>query len=141
MTTTAAILDDEALRTVRDVGSIRHGNVQRAITFAALELVATTSWLALFVALRRKGRASLVQVLVRHRGAAATAGIASAICYGLVLVSMAHVTNVSYVVGFRQLSIPVGAILGIILLNEASCPPKYADIAVIFAGLVMIGFG
>ena len=44
--------------------------------------------------------------------------------YGLVLASMAHVTNVSYAAAFRQLSIPLGAFLGIWLQKEPSPPPS-----------------
>ena len=33
--------------------------------------------------------------------------------YGLVLAAMAYVPNVSYVAAFRQMSIPLGAILGV----------------------------
>jgi drug/metabolite transporter (DMT)-like permease len=80
-------------------------------------------------------------VFRRTRVLAAVAGIASAVCYGLILISMAHVTKVSCVVGFCQLSIPVGALLGILIFKEPGHGPKYAGIAIVFTGLVLIALG
>ena len=67
-------------------------------------------------------------------------GIGIYLAYTLVLVAMGFVTNVSYVVAFRQLSIPLGAALGILLLKEPPYRPKLVGIAVAFAGLVWLGF-
>lgn len=61
--------------------------------------------------------------------------------YALVLIAMAFAENVSYVVGFRQLSIPLGAIVGILVLKEPSPVPKLAGVAIMFAGLVLIAMG
>ena len=58
-----------------------------------------------------------------------------------VLFSMAYVDNVSYVAGFRQLSIPIGALLGMIVLRESLVAPKIVGVLGIFSGLVMIAFG
>ena len=54
---------------------------------------------------------------------------------------MAYVTDISYVAGFRQLSIPLGAGLGIVFLKEPCPAAKIAGIAVLFIGLVLIGVG
>ena len=55
--------------------------------------------------------------------------------------AMAFSGNVSYVVGFRQLSIPLGAIVGILVLKEASPVPKLTGVAIMFAGLVLVAVG
>jgi drug/metabolite transporter (DMT)-like permease len=136
-----SMLDDEALRIIRGLEGLSSGHVARTVVFAALELAGTAVCLAGSSLSNARSRAALGDVFRRTRAAAALAGIASAICYGLVLIAMAHVTNVSYVVGFRQLSIPVGALLGIALLKEPGDRPKYAGIGVIFSGLVLIGLG
>ena len=44
-------------------------------------------------------------------------------------------------VAFRQLSIPVGTLMGAVLLKEPHHPPKLAGVTVIFAGLVLVGTG
>jgi drug/metabolite transporter (DMT)-like permease len=136
-----SLIDDEALRMIRGLPGLSRSNAERTVVFATLELAGTALCLAVFTASNARSRAALTDVFRRTRGLAAVAGIASAICYGLVLISMAHVTNVSYVVGFRQLSIPIGALLGIALLKEPGYGPKYAGIAVVFTGLILIGFG
>ena len=61
--------------------------------------------------------------------------------YTLVLISMAWAKNVSYVVGFRQLSIPIGVIMGVVLLGEPLYRPKALGVLIIMVGLVLIGVG
>lgn len=60
--------------------------------------------------------------------------------YGLVLLSMNFVTNVSYVAAFRQLSIPIGSIMGIIFLGESQYLTKISGLITIFSGLVLLTF-
>jgi uncharacterized membrane protein len=59
--------------------------------------------------------------------------------YTLVLIAMMLATNVSYIAAFRQLSIPLGAILGIILFKETATRPKFTGIIFIFLGLLIVG--
>ena len=59
--------------------------------------------------------------------------------YGLVLVSMNYVSNVSYVAAFRQFSTPLGALFGMAFLKEPRHMPKIAGVVVIFLGLVVVG--
>jgi drug/metabolite transporter (DMT)-like permease len=72
---------------------------------------------------------------------AALTGVVIMSTYGLVLASMAYVTNVSYVAAFRQLSIPIGAIFGLTLLKEPRYPPKLLGILIISTGLLLVGIG
>ena len=65
------------------------------------------------------------------------AGIFAALAYLLILVAMNHVTNVSFVQAFRQLSLPVSAALGFIVLKEKVSLMRLASLAMIMAGLVM----
>ena len=61
--------------------------------------------------------------------------------YGIVLWAMAYATDVSYIVAFRQLSIPLGALLGIMVLRESAPWPKICGVALAFAGLVLVAIG
>ena len=61
--------------------------------------------------------------------------------YALVLISLAFVKNVSYVVAFRQLSIPLGAGLGIMIMGESPCKPKIVGVGIMFIGLLLVGIG
>ena len=72
---------------------------------------------------------------------AALTGMAIYLTYALVLISLAFVENVSYVVGFRQLSIPVGATLGLLVLKEPPHPPKLAGVTIMFIGLMLLAMG
>ena len=58
--------------------------------------------------------------------------------YGLVLLAMAFVTNVSYVSAFRQISLPIGVFLGMIVHHEPRYLPRLTGLAIILAGLVFI---
>jgi len=72
---------------------------------------------------------------------AALMGVIILATYGLVLTSMAYVSNVSYVIAFRQLSIPIGAALGILVRKEKATPPKLTGIALVVTGLVLAALG
>ena len=80
-------------------------------------------------------------VMRDFKGEAALTGIGIYLTYGLVLASMNYVSNIGYVAVFRQLSIPLGAMFGIILLKESRYPPKILGIIMIFIGLVFVGLG
>lgn len=81
---------------------------------------------------------SLVPAQLRE---AALMGAAIYLAYTLVLVAMGYARNVSYVVTFRQMSIPLGAAAGMVYLGEEKSPIKIIGIAAVFLGLVLVGFG
>ena len=64
-------------------------------------------------------------------------GIFSVGAYGLVLVAMGLVTNVSFIQAFRQLSLPIGVALGIFVLKEKVSAPKLIGVAMLLTGLVL----
>jgi drug/metabolite transporter (DMT)-like permease len=134
-----SLLDDLALRAWRETAS---GNTAMiAMLYLTLELTLTSLWLVPVVCIPRDERRRLVEVWQQTRWLAAGAGVATFVAYALVLVAMAHVRDISFVVAFRQLSIPVGALLGIVLLKEPAHAPKLAGIALIVSGLVAVALG
>ena len=68
-------------------------------------------------------------------------GVVIMATYGLFLASMAYASNVSYVAAFRQLSIPIGAFLGLTLLGEPRYRPKLIGIGVVTLGLLLVAVG
>lgn len=136
-----SIVDDEALRELRTHAQVTIGNTQMTLLYACLEALAASLWLSLFVALRRGGRSSLIQVLRTNKRYAVLAGIAIYLTYAIILISLAFVDNVSYVVGFRQLSIPLGTTFGILVLKEAPHAPKLAGVVIMFVGLMLVALG
>ena len=136
-----SILDDEALRQLRADSQVTIGNTWLTLMYGCLEGLAASLWLTIIVAIRRNGRERLRHVLNRNARDAALTGIAIYLTYTLVLISMSFVNNVSYVVGFRQLSIPLGATLGVLVLKESPHPPKLAGVAIMFVGLLLVATG
>jgi drug/metabolite transporter (DMT)-like permease len=104
-----------------------------------LEGISCSIWQFLIVAFNSRERKNLIDVLHDFKAAAAITGIGIYLTYGLVLASMNYVTNVSYVAAFRQLSIPLGALFGMVLLNEPRYVPKIIGVAIIFLGLGIVG--
>ncbi len=67
-------------------------------------------------------------------------GIFSGAAYLLILVAMNFVDNVSYLQAFRQMSLPLGVTMGVILLHEKLTLPKILGTILIVAGLILTVF-
>ena len=67
-------------------------------------------------------------------------GLCSSSAYALILLAMGRVSNVSYIQAFRQMSLPLGVLAGIVLLKETPAKPKLAGVALIVIGLVITAF-
>ena len=104
-------------------------------------MIFTLVFLACLVLPWRSQRGRLAETVRHSPGHAVVAGVVISGTYALVLTSMAFVENVSYVVAFRQLSVPIGAVLGMAILKEPRHTLKLVGIAVVSAGLVLVGFG
>jgi drug/metabolite transporter (DMT)-like permease len=136
-----SMIDDEALRWLRSDPAIEIGVVEVTILYGFAEALSASFFLLPFVALSRAGRAGFREVLRTKKKSATLAGVGIYVTYTIVLVSMAFVKNVSYVIAFRQLSIPFGALLGVLALGEPFHAPKAAGVLTLFAGLVLTGSG
>jgi uncharacterized membrane protein len=56
----------------------------------------------------------------------------------LVLAAMTLSSSVSYVVAFRQLSIPLGALIGMTLQNEPRHLPRMVGVGIVSLGLIVV---
>jgi drug/metabolite transporter (DMT)-like permease len=135
------VIDDVALLHLRELPKKPFSPVDGTLIYMVLEGIFCSLWQSLFVIFNSRERASFIEVLRDYKNAAATTGIGIYLTYGLVLISMNYVSNVSYVATFRQLSIPLGAVFGMALLKEPRYNPKIIGVTVIFIGLIMVGFG
>lgn len=133
-----SILDDEALRILRDHPQNTLNAIQTSLLYLCFEALSASFWIALFVAARPHRRAEARLLLKTKKLRLVLTGLAIYLSYALVLYALAFARNVSYVVGFRQLSIPLGAILGITVLKEAPFTPKITGVLIMFAGLILI---
>ena len=135
------IVDDEALRQLREFSGMPFSPIEGTLVYMVLEGISCSTWQGIFVLCNTRERKNINAVFKSGKRAAVITGIGIYLTWGLVLVSMNYVVNVSYVAAFRQLSIPLGAIFGMTLLKEPSYLPKKIGIAAIFIGLVMAGIG
>ena len=128
------MVDDRALRIIRTgVGEV-YGTIPITLVYAFLEALACTGWLGILILLKGKNsRRTPV-----HFGWAAGTGVLMYITYGMVLLAMAYARDVSLIVAFRQVSILVGALMGLFFLNESAHRMKITGLAILFAGLVLI---
>jgi drug/metabolite transporter (DMT)-like permease len=136
-----ALVDDEALRYFRNHNQLAIDNTSMTILYACLEALMTSLWLTLFVVIRKKGRVDFYKVICINRWHAIVAGIGIHLSYTLVLVALAFVENVSYIVAFHRLSIPLGAALGILILKEKSYPLKLLGVLIMLVGLLGVALG
>jgi drug/metabolite transporter (DMT)-like permease len=137
-TTGYTLIDSQALAILRSLPVVGLGSTGSALLFLALENLVTAVLLGAYVWLAPAERSRLGQIWRTKRHAAAGTGLLITTAYALVLAAMAFVANVSYLAAFRQLSIPLGAALGIFIQKEAAPPPRLVGIGVLTCGLVLI---
>lgn len=89
------------------------------------------------MARRRRERAEFRRLFLKS-AYPSLAGIFASGCYILILLAMGHVTNVSFIQAFRQMSLPLGVLAGIFILKESHAPVKLIGIGLVIAGLVMV---
>jgi uncharacterized membrane protein len=142
-TTGYTLIDDYTLKQLRYLSGIHFSNNEATLLFVSLQTTSTTLILGLSTLAYRSERQQLRQ-LFKNRNSVLLCGLTGMIImvtYGLVLLSMAYVTNVSYVAAFRQLSIPIGAALGMTLQKEPRYMPKLIGIGIVSIGLLLVGLG
>ena len=135
------IVDDEALRRLRQLAGTPFNPIEGTLVYMVLEGISCSLWQCVFVFFNSRERKNMTVILTTLKSPAAITGIGIYLTYGFVLASMNYVTNINYVAAFRQLSIPLGAIFGMSLLKEPRHPPKLVGVSIIFIGLVMVAIG
>ena len=136
-----SLVDDEALRLLRETPDLPLRSWEVTLIYLFFEGGMTIFWLTIFVFGRKHGREILRQTFHAGIRPMVVMGVGIYLTYSLVLISMAFVTNVSYVVAFRQISIPLGVILSVVILKEAAYVPKFVGVSVMFVGLLLVGMG
>jgi drug/metabolite transporter (DMT)-like permease len=135
------LLDDQSLRMLRSLPDTPLSNLGWALLFGELEAISISFFFTILLLGSKIERDTLMQSRAPDWKTAAVMGTIIMATYGLVLLSMAYVRNVSYVFAFRQLSIPIGAALGMLVRKESATPPKLAGIVLIVTGLVLAALG
>lgn len=136
-TTGYALVDDAALHRLR----LANPGVPKAVvtvTYACLQAATTTCWLALVVASQRRTREDLWHIVRKSLGVTVFTGAWITATYAFVLLAMAYAANVSYVVAFRQISIPIAVCSGIVLLRESTSTAKLVGVTALTLGIVLV---
>ncbi len=137
-TTGYTLVDNQALYDLQAAPGIGLNRIEIAFFYLALDSVAITLAMGLYILTSTSERAEVSKTWRTGKGMAFITGLLIVGTYGLVLAAMAYASNVSYIAAFRQLSIPLGAILGILVQKEPAYPSKLASIGIIFVGLILI---
>lgn len=136
-----SLVDDQALRILRQIPTMQLNTFAISTLYSFIEGLSCSLWLIVFITFSKEEQRRLKIFFKNSLGQSFLVGIFIILAYTLVLISMAFVKDVSYVVAFRQLSIIIGALLGVLFLKEAPAPPKFIGLLIMFTGLVLVGFG
>lgn len=132
------LVDKEGLRLMEQTGFLK-GLFPVSLFFITMENAMICVFLIPYVLLYKPERAALKSFFRKDSWFYPV--LAAVLCTGgymLVLSGMQCVRNVSYVVAFRQLSIPIGAAFGILLLKEHFTWPKLTGLILMLIGLVYV---
>ncbi len=135
-----SITDSEALSQVR-AALTGVPEWQGSIVYAFFEGSFSVMWLAVFTLSRKGGFNAVRKTIKTSWRVSLLTGGAIYLTYSMVLISMAYVTDISYVVAFRQAGIPIGVILSVLLLKEKASPARFTGVFIMLIGLILVGTG
>lgn len=134
-TTGYTIIDSIAMRLLRSQFAVGKLALPMAyLFFIETGIVISLAIYILFVAEERK---EIKRIFLKTPYPMLT-GVSSSCAYGLILLAMQYVSNVSYIQVFRQMSLPLGVLAGILILKENPSLPKITGMLLILAGLVIV---
>ncbi len=131
-----SLIDDLATRAMRELPGLKLHDAWVALLYVVLQAGSAALWLGLAMllpGLRRQWRNAPPPL-----GSSLFTGVMMLLTYALVVWAMATARDVSYVVAFRQISIPITVALGICLLGERLNPPKVLGVAIVVVGLLLV---
>ncbi|WP_111638357.1 EamA family transporter [Marinomonas shanghaiensis] len=140
-----SLVDNRATQLMRgltnDVGDTLASASEVALVYVTLQSAFSVIWMIGIVLSTQKQRSELCILSKTQWRAALLTGALMLGTYSLVILSMAFVDNVSYVVAFRQLSIPLGVLFAVIGFKESLKRPKIIGVIITFIGLIAVALG
>jgi|TARA_R100001369_G_scaffold66760_7_gene94218 uncharacterized membrane protein len=130
-----SLIDKQALGLMQGAG---HSGLTAGAVFMVLQALMTLTWAVPLLALLPAERRRLPALRQQGFTMLIVTGLMMTCTYGLVLIAMALTKEVSYVVALRQLSIPVGVLMGVLWLKEPASRAKAVGTLVMLAGLVLV---
>ncbi len=139
--TAYTLIDDQSLRILRSIADAGLSSLEWSLLYVELEAIGISLFMLFFLLPWRTQRTGFLHASGREWRTAFLMGFVITGTYVLVLFAMAYVSNVSYVIAFRQLSIPLGAALGILGRKEPASLPKLVGTMLVVVGLVLAALG
>ncbi len=144
-----SLVDDMALRLARQTVVNSDGvftasaalTVHAPLLYAAFQALSTVVFLGLWSIGTRGVRTVARDVRKTPLISTAATGIAVILAYALVLIAYGYADNVGHVVAFRQVNLPIGAVLSITVLRERPSPIRVVGTIVVVTGLVAVALG
>ena len=137
-TTAYSIIDNAALDRLRAMNAEIAPAGVVTLVYASLQAATTACWLSLAVTLSRARRDTLVSIVREGLVTPVLTGGWITLTYALVLLAMAYAEDVSYIVAFRQISIPIGVWMGIVLLREPVGNAKVVGTVTLVIGVLLV---
>ncbi|SCX93255.1 EamA family transporter [Desulfoluna spongiiphila] len=136
-----SMADDHCIRLISPLTDQGISSFRLSLLYLLVQNLTSIGFMLLMVLFRTEGRQRLRHTVTRRLKNAAVTGIGVSGTYSLVLTAMNFASDVTYVVAFRQLSIPVGALMGMGILKESRTAPKFVGIGIMSVGLVLVAMG
>lgn len=130
-----SLIDKQALGLMQGVG---HSGLTAGAVFMVLQALMTLTWAIPLVAILHAERRRLPALRQQGLAILVVTGLMMTCTYGLVLMALAITDEVSYIVALRQLSIPVGVLMGVLWLKEPASRAKAVGTLVMLVGLVLV---
>lgn len=130
-----SLIDHQALKLMQQSG---YNALTAGAQFMVLQALVTPLWSLPLVLVLPAERHRLPALWRTERQLMLWTGLMITTTYGFVLVALALSDEVSHVVALRQLSIPLGALIGIMWLKERVSTLKSLSLAVMLAGLWIV---
>ena len=140
-TTAYSIADEQAMRLLVSGRLGSFSNLEASLVYFALWAISSSGLQAAAVLARKAERTSFLELIRRRSRIFVPLGLGINLGYLLILAAMTWSHNVSYVVAFRQISIPLGALLGVFWLKEPLPLPKAMGLLILLIGLILVAGG
>ena len=140
-TSSYLLVDDTALKVLRGCENLPQLNLLLTTIYTVLSFASAFIWLGIIILTLKQQRLALKQLTIKQCRVPLFTGLMILGTYLLVLISLAFVRDVSFATAFRQVSVIIGLLLGIVYLKEEPGRFRVLGTLVIFAGLVMVAVG
>jgi len=137
-TTGYTLVDSTGVRQLAEFLPYSTTSALVSVFYLSYEMLFAFIFLLMYVGLVKKEKGYFLDIIRSNKFRAFVSGIILLLAYGIILVAYTMFESVSYIAAFRQMSIPLGVISGIVLLKERQNYGKIVGSLIIFTGLVLV---